>query len=245
MPARNFLTVPYASAFTLDADQSKSFQVTLTGSPTITLAGGRDGDEITVAITQGGSGGYSPTWANVTWQAGNKPNLNSAVGGLDTITLIRQGSTWTDKGGAPSKFPSRITAVALATLALVGTGSGMRYVFSGGNNEGAGGLTQAIEIRTKSGAQVNAVINASGSYLNGSGTNVVGAITERPAQTLGSVVQKVRGGPKSTNGSGTVIVNGSKGGQFCYADTDGTGYTMCTGNNGTQTCKVATGNECL
>src|SRR4051794_36263387 len=128
MARKSFLTVTYASTFTFDADQSKNFQVTLTGSPTLTIAGGQEGDEIGMLFIQGGSGGYQVTYpSNVSFAAGQRPSLSSAVGATDLITLVKRGSTWQDSGGAPSRLPSRVTAASLATMALVGAGSGIKY----------------------------------------------------------------------------------------------------------------------
>lgn len=237
------------STVTFDLARSKNWQVTIGGNRTLKFLNAQKGDTLTVVIVQDSTGSRTVSWpTSVQWTSQVAPALTTVAGGVDVITLKFDGTVWRDIAGAPSRFPTRIVSVALATLTLVGGGSGMKYIFSNGNGggPGAGGpaITQTIDIRSNSGAQVNGVINASGSFLTGSGKQVVGAITENPAQTLGSVVTKVRGGAKGTNASGSLVLNGAKGGQVCYADTDGVGYTMCSGNNGTQTCKVAVGNEC-
>src|SRR4051812_43731264 len=124
MPKKSFLTVTYASSITFDADLAKNFQVTLTGSPTLTIAGGQEGDEIGMLFIQGGSGGYQVTFpSNVSFAAGQKPNFNSAVGGTDLVTLVKRGSTWQDSSGAPSKLPSRVAVAALTTIVGVILGS--------------------------------------------------------------------------------------------------------------------------
>src|SRR3954447_18280452 len=121
MPSRSFLTVADASTVTFDADLAKGFQVTLAGNRSLVIAGGRDGDEISILLIQDSTGGRIPTWSsNVVWEAGAAPNLTTAAGGSNMVTLIKRGSTWQDKGGAPAKLPSRIVSAALGTI--VGAG---------------------------------------------------------------------------------------------------------------------------
>src|SRR3954471_13009559 len=103
MPSRSFLTVTDASTVTFDADLAKSFQVTLGGNRSLVIAGGRDGDEISILLIQDSTGSRVPTWgSNVSWEAGQAPNLTTAANGMNQITLIKRGSTWQDKGGAPT-----------------------------------------------------------------------------------------------------------------------------------------------
>src|SRR5262245_58218350 len=105
MPAKSFLTVADASTVTFDADLSRNFQTTLEGNRSLVVAGGQEGDEISILLIQGGSGSYLPTWpSNVSFEAGQAPNLPTAVGSSGLITLVKKGSTWKDKAGAPSRL---------------------------------------------------------------------------------------------------------------------------------------------
>src|SRR3954469_22864180 len=98
MPSRSFLTVADGSTVTFDADLAKSFQVTLAGNRSLVIAGGRDGDEVAILLIQDSSGSRSVTWgSNVTWEANQAPNITTAAGGMNLITLIKRGSTWQDK----------------------------------------------------------------------------------------------------------------------------------------------------
>lgn len=247
MPSRSFLTVADGSTVTFDADLAKSFQVTLAGNRSLVIAGGRDGDEIAILLVQDGTGSRVPSWgSNVTWEAGQAPNLTTAASGMNLITLVKRGNNWQDKSGAPSKLPSRLTAGALGVMTvLTGANAAMTFNLSRGNGEGVGNLPTVAEVRSNSGAQLNSKLNGTGSWLTGSGVNVVGVLDEKPAQTVGAVVSKVVPNPNVANGTGTLKVQGNKGGAVCYADTDGSGYTKCTANDGTQSCKVATVLECL
>src|SRR4051794_35461827 len=119
MSRKSFLTVADGSTVTFDADQAKNFQVTLAASRALVIAGGQDGDEISVLLIQGGSGSYTVTWpSSVSFAAGQAPSLTTAVGGSDLITLVKKGSTWKDVSGAPSKLPARIGIAALAVMTL-------------------------------------------------------------------------------------------------------------------------------
>src|SRR3954454_3424439 len=111
MPGRTFSTATDASTVVFDFDQSSNWQVTLGGNRTLTLAGGQEGDEVNILLIQDSSGSRVPVWpTNVTFTAGQAPSLTTVAGGMDLITLVKRGSTWQDKGGAPSKLPSRLTS---------------------------------------------------------------------------------------------------------------------------------------
>lgn len=139
MPSKSFLAVAYGSTVTFDADQSRNFQVTLEGSPALKVAGGQEGDEISILLIQGGSGSYLPTWpSNVSFEAGQAPSLPTAVGSSAMVTLKKKGSTWKDVGGAPSRLPSRIASASLGTI--IGAGVVALTLVS---SNGAGGRPQA------------------------------------------------------------------------------------------------------
>jgi hypothetical protein len=179
MPKKSFLTVADASTLTFDADLSKNFQVTLGGNRAIKIAGGQEGDEISILLIQGGSGSCVPTWSsNVSFKAGQAPNLSTAVGATDLITFVKKGSTWQDVGGAPSKLPARIGVAALAVMTLANS-VGQVIQLSAGSGApseiGRVGNVRQIKVGTGSNATTTILEGGSGSYLlsaSGSGLGV-------------------------------------------------------------------------
>lgn len=179
MSRKSFLTVADASTVTFDADQSKNFQVSLAGNRALVIAGGQEGDEISILLIQGGSGSYIPTWgSNVSFKAGQAPSLSTAVGATDLITFVKRGSTWQDVGGAPSKLPSRIGIAALAVMTLANS-VGQVFNLSAGagtpSEIGRVGLVRQIKTGTGSDATTTILEMGSGAYLlssSGSGLGV-------------------------------------------------------------------------
>ena len=74
----------------IDWSLSKSFFRTLTGNPTFTFTNVNAGDAIIVALTQGGAGGFFPTFTGVSWEGGAAPTTwSTAVGKTDLIMFTR------------------------------------------------------------------------------------------------------------------------------------------------------------
>lgn len=273
MPAKSFQNVTYASAITFDADLSKNYQVTLTGSPTITLAGGREGDEITILFIQGGSGGYNPTWpSSVSWFSGQKPNMNSTVGAMDLVTLVKRGSTWQDKDGAPSKLPSRLASAALATMTVVNVVATTLNLSAGAGTPSEIGAVEDVNrqyvgtgsdktmVRRDTGSG-DLLLSASGANATGLGVgvpnlkttskitdanlyvNAQGELTGSSATLRGTM----SGGKLVINapeaGTGTAIVQGSSGGRICMPNTSGTMYVLVITGGKLQT-RLPVASEC-
>ena len=79
---------------TIDFNNGNIQTLSLTSNITITLSNPVGGGTYTIIITQGGVGGYSITWPNTTkWPDGYKPYLSSAIGDVDIITFVSDGTT--------------------------------------------------------------------------------------------------------------------------------------------------------
>lgn len=79
---------------TIDFNNGNIQTLSLTSSITIILNNAVGGGTYTLIITQGGNGGYSITWpGNTKWPDGYKPYLSSAVGDVDIITFVSDGTT--------------------------------------------------------------------------------------------------------------------------------------------------------
>src|SRR4051794_3525214 len=98
MAGRTFSTATDGSTVIFDFNQTSNWQVTLGGNRSLTLAGGQEGDEVNIMLIQDSSGSRTCTWpSNVSFAAGSAPNLTAVAGGSDLITLVKKGSTWSDK----------------------------------------------------------------------------------------------------------------------------------------------------
>jgi hypothetical protein len=70
-------------------------EITLTAACTFTFASPTKGKSFYLALTQGGSGGYTATWpGTVVWDTEGAPTLSTAVGNVDTFSFLGQGSYW-------------------------------------------------------------------------------------------------------------------------------------------------------
>jgi len=195
MPSRSFLTVPDASTVTFDADLAKSFQATLAGNRSLVIAGGRDGDEIAILLIQDSTGSRVPTWgSNVSWESGQAPNVTTVAGGMNLFTLVKRGSTWQDKGGAPTKLPSRITSAGLGTMLGAGVVALTLIASNGtGSRPGPANVPNAQEWCTGTGCTTGVkVAKMSGSgelAIGGSGALAVGAHNLSVTNALFSVIK--------------------------------------------------------
>lgn len=180
MSRKSFVTATDASTVTFDIDQSKNWQVTLGGNRSLVIAGGQEGDEVTLLLIQDGTGSRTASWpSNVSFSAGQAPNLTTAAAGSDLITLVKKGSAWRDKGGAPSKLPSRITSGVLGTIVGAGVVA-LTLIASGGNGQrpGLSNIPNVQEWKTGSGdlAVTVAKMTASGQLALGqSGSLALGS----------------------------------------------------------------------
>lgn len=183
MSKKSFLPVADASTVIFDADRAKNFQVTLAGNRTLKIAGGQEGDEVNVLLVQDNTGSRVPTWSNVTWASGAAPNLSTAAGDSDLITLVKRGSSWEDKGGAPSKLPSRISVAAMATVVSLILGSSGTALYTSKLSGGSGrpseigkvGDNRQVLVGTGSDATMTILEEGSGSLLlSSSGANATG-----------------------------------------------------------------------
>lgn len=226
MGKKSFLTVADASTVTFDADQSKNFSVTLAGNRALVIAGGQEGDEISVLLIQGGSGSYIPTWgSNVSFKAGQAPSLSTAVGATDLITFVKRGSTWQDVGGAPSKLPSRIGIATLAVMTLANSVGQVINLSAGAGTPseiGRVGIVRQVKVGTGSNATTTILEYGSGGVLyssSGSGLGVgipnlksTSRVTDGKAYILptgATVIRNTATGYVLKGGGGRTTINSS------------------------------------
>jgi hypothetical protein len=78
------LTLPFLSGI-----RETSYAVTLTQSCAITIGSGAAGlDQLmTIDLLQGGNGGYTPSFTNVSWPGGIAPGFNMAAGKQDMVQV--------------------------------------------------------------------------------------------------------------------------------------------------------------
>ena len=193
---------------------SSIFQITLDGSNgSLAFINFTKGDTFTLIVKQDSTGSRTVTWpSGLTWQAKQAPSLQTAASSQDVFTFTCTGTgTFTDGAGSPNRLPPRLIAVGLATMAVIGTASGMvgaRFNLSGGNGQGVGALPAAIEVRSKSGSELLTAVDGSGSALIGSGILAVGSVntrgTDAPFRVLNNGTTNVR----STVSGYTINVSG-------------------------------------
>jgi hypothetical protein len=79
---------------TLNWDNGNNQSVTLTGAVNLGFSNPISGANYGIAITQGGVGGYTITWTGVLWANATPPVLSAAVGAVDFVNLVYDGTNY-------------------------------------------------------------------------------------------------------------------------------------------------------
>lgn len=81
------------ATITFNAGTSNKHKVTLGGARTLAVTGDVDGQELTVLLTQDGTGSRTVTWwAGILWPGGSAPTLTTTAGKTDAFRIFRLGS---------------------------------------------------------------------------------------------------------------------------------------------------------
>jgi len=86
-------TANTSTAITIDLANGTVQNLTLTGSPTITMPAAVLGKSF-VMFLRTGSGSYSVTWSTVKWPGGTAPTITSTASRLDIYSFFSDGTNW-------------------------------------------------------------------------------------------------------------------------------------------------------
>ena len=103
------------SSYTIDAENGAQVNLTLTANAVITLAAptSTETQRIDLTVIQNGTGGYTPSWVNVTWASGLPPTIDLAANTPTYgIYFVTDGVTWT---GYSNAFSTGTGSVVLQT----------------------------------------------------------------------------------------------------------------------------------
>lgn len=68
--------------------------LTLTGSPTITMPTVAAGKSFIIILAQDGTGGRTVTWSTVIWPGGTAPTITSTANKRDIFSFFSDGTSW-------------------------------------------------------------------------------------------------------------------------------------------------------
>lgn len=129
---QNNVVVNTSTAYTIDAANGASFQLTMnSATPTLTLGTApTEYQELYVQLIQDGTGGRDPTFANVTWAAGAAPAILQDIASITYLKFVGAGSVWTgfaanqnfgiiDGSAAPSGYIGEVVTSTIASGSAV------------------------------------------------------------------------------------------------------------------------------
>jgi hypothetical protein len=80
---------------TVNFNNGNNQKLTLTGAVNLGFSNPISGANYTLVLVQGGSGSYTVTWpASVLWPSGVDPILSTAIGAVDAINLLYDGTNY-------------------------------------------------------------------------------------------------------------------------------------------------------
>lgn len=86
-------TANSSTAITLDLANGTMQDITLTGSPTITMPTAASGKSF-VLFLRTGTGSYTVTWTTVKWAGGTAPTITSTASRMDIFSFFSDGTNW-------------------------------------------------------------------------------------------------------------------------------------------------------
>lgn len=86
-------TANSSTAITLNLVNGTMQDITLTGSPTITMPTATAGKSFLLMLRTG-SGSYSVTWSTVKWPGGTAPTVTSTASRMDIYSFFSDGTNW-------------------------------------------------------------------------------------------------------------------------------------------------------
>jgi hypothetical protein len=86
-------TANSSTAITLDLANGTMQDITLTGSPTITMPTATAGKSF-ILLLRSGSGSYAVTWSTVKWPGGTAPTVTTTASRLDIYSFFSDGTNW-------------------------------------------------------------------------------------------------------------------------------------------------------
>ena len=86
-------TANSSTAITLDLTNGTMQDITLTGSPTITMPTATAGKSF-VLLLRSGAGSYTVTWSTVKWPSGTAPTVTTTASRMDIYSFYSDGTNW-------------------------------------------------------------------------------------------------------------------------------------------------------
>lgn len=86
-------TANSSTAITLNLANGTMQDITLTGSPTITMPTVASGKSF-VLMLRSGSGSYTVTWSTVKWPSGTAPTVTTTASRMDIYSFYSDGTNW-------------------------------------------------------------------------------------------------------------------------------------------------------
>lgn len=86
-------TANSSTAITLNLANGTMQDITLTGSPTITMPTAASGKSFTLMLRTG-SGSYTVTWSTVKWPSGTAPTVTTTASRMDIYSFFSDGTSW-------------------------------------------------------------------------------------------------------------------------------------------------------
>ena len=86
-------TANSSTAITLSLANGTMQDITLTGSPTITMPAAAAGKSF-LLLLRTGTGGFTVTWSTVRWSGGTAPTLTSTASRMDIFSFFSDGTNW-------------------------------------------------------------------------------------------------------------------------------------------------------
>jgi hypothetical protein len=86
-------TANSSTAITLSLANGTMQDITLTGSPTITMPAAVAGKSF-LLLLRTGTGGFTVTWSTVRWSGGTAPTLTSTASRMDIFSFFSDGTNW-------------------------------------------------------------------------------------------------------------------------------------------------------
>lgn len=86
-------TANSSTAITLNLANGTIQDITLTGSPTITMPAAASGKSFLLMLRTG-TGGFTVTWSTVRWSGGTAPTLTSTASRMDIFSFFSDGTNW-------------------------------------------------------------------------------------------------------------------------------------------------------
>lgn len=86
-------TANSSTAITLNLANGTIQDITLTGSPTITMPAAASGKSFLLMLRTG-TGGFTVTWSTVKWSGGTAPTLTSTASRMDIFSFFSDGTNW-------------------------------------------------------------------------------------------------------------------------------------------------------